>query len=329
MRKDGVLEALRRQPGTYLSGEELSRRLGISRAAVWKAVDALRREGYIIEAKTGSGYALAAAPDALTEREIRRFLPEGRGPLYCLETVDSTNSYLKRMALEGAPHGTAAAANEQTGGRGRMGRSFQSPRDKGVYLSVLLRPALGPEALLPVTALAAVAVCNAVEQVCGVRPRIKWSNDVVLNGKKICGILTEMTLEGESGRVQSLVIGAGLNVHHRPEDFSPEVAAMATSLDQELGGAASRPALAAAMYREFLALGEKLGEDLSAERATYRRDCLTLGQEARLLWSEGQERVIALDIDDRFGLVVRRADGSVETVRSGEVSVRGLYGYME
>ena len=329
MVRDKVFEALSRRPGEFLSGEALSRELGLSRAAVWKAVDALRREGYTIEARTGAGYALLASPDAVTERELRRFLPAGAGPLCCLETVDSTNSHLKRLALEGAPHGAAVTAEEQTGGRGRMGRSFQSPRGMGIYLSVLLRPALGPEALLPAAALAAEAVCGAVEAVCGVRPGVKWSNDVVLNGRKLCGILTEAALEGETGRVQSLVIGAGLNVHQRPEDFSPEVAATATSLDRELGRRVPRAPLAAAMYRALLALGEKLGGDLSAELAAYRRDCLNLGREARLLWRDRQERVTVLDVDDQFGLVVRRSDGTVETVRSGEVSVRGLYGYGE
>lgn len=329
MSKEKVFTALARRPGEYLSGETLSQELGISRAAVWKAVEALRQDGYTIQAKTGSGYTLTAAPDALTEREIRRFLPPGDFPLHCLEEVDSTNSYLKRIALENAPHGAAAVANFQTGGKGRLGRSFQSPRGKGVYLSILLRPEWAAAEALPVTALAAVAVCNAVEQVCGARPQIKWANDVVLHGKKLCGILTEVALEGETGQVQSMVIGAGINVHHQPGDFSPEVEAVATSLDQELGGTFSRPALAAALYLELLSLGDRLGSDLSADLAAYRRDCLTLGREVRLLWRDRQETAFALDVDEQFGLIVRRADGEVETIRSGEVSVRGLYGYTE
>ena len=329
MSKEKVFTALARRPGEYLSGETLSQELGISRAAVWKAVEALRQDGYTIQAKTGSGYTLTAAPDALTEREIRRFLPPGDFPLHCLEEVDSTNSYLKRIALENAPHGAAAVANFQTGGKGRLGRSFQSPRGKGVYLSILLRPEWAAAEALPVTALAAVAVCNAVEQVCGARPQIKWTNDVVLHGKKLCGILTEVALEGETGQVQSMVIGAGINVHHQPGDFSPEVEAVATSLDQELGGTFSRPALAAALYLELLSLGDRLGSDLSADLAAYRRDCLTLGREVRLLWRDRQETAFALDVDEQFGLIVRRADGEVETIRSGVVSVPGVYGYTD
>lgn len=233
MSRERVYQLLREQAGTFVSGQELSGLLGISRAAVWKAIDSLRRDGYTIEARTGLGYRLTAAPDALAEREIRRFLTADCPDLRCLAEIDSTNSYLKREALAGAPHGTAATAECQTAGRGRMTRGFRSPAGRGVYLSVLLRPQLPPEALLGVTGMTAVAVCAAVERTAGVRPKIKWTNDLVLHGKKLCGILTELAVEGETGLVQSLVIGAGVNVSHTPEDFGPEVSAMATSLAQE------------------------------------------------------------------------------------------------
>jgi len=332
MSKDLVYRLLSERPGQYVSGEEISRQAQISRAAVWKAVDALRRDGYTIEARSGIGYALRSSPDALSQREIGLQLQKlGVTPsrLDCLEEIDSTNSYLKREALAGAPHGTVAVANYQTGGRGRPGRVFLSPRDKGVYLSVLLRPGLTPERLLPVTALTAVAVCDAIENTCGLRPKIKWTNDLLLNGKKIVGILTEAALEGESGAVESLVIGAGVNVHHTAGDFTPEVAQIATSLSAEKGAPVSRPRLAAEMTAALYRLSEDLGGDLSGYLAAYRRDCLTLGREVRLLWSENQETVFAEDVDDRFGLIVRHADGTRTTLRSGEVSVRGLLGYAE
>ena len=170
--RETVLSLLRREDA-FLSGQELSRRLGLSRAAVWKAVDALRKEGYEIEARTGLGYRLTSAPDALTEAEIRNAL----GPtvivgreLRCFEELDSTNNYAKTLAQSGAPDGTAVIADSQTAGRGRMDRSFQSPKGQGIYLSVLLRPQLPPDRLPPVTALAGVAVCAAVERLCCVRP---------------------------------------------------------------------------------------------------------------------------------------------------------------
>ena len=330
--REDVLTLLRKEEG-FLSGQELSRCLGLSRAAVWKAVDALRREGYEIEARTGLGYRLASAPDALTEAEIRSFLGKtavvGR-ELRCFDELDSTNNYLKTQTA--APDGTAAVADSQTAGRGRMDRSFQSPKGRGIYLSVLLRPPLPPERLLPVTALAGVAVCAAVERVCGVRPGLKWPNDPVLNGKKLCGILTEMSLEAETGRVQSLVLGIGVNVGQGPEDFSPEVREVAASLLQALGRPVSRPKLAAALLEELdRAYAALLAGDLSEYLAAYRRDCVNLGKTVQLIPFGGGERETAqaVDVDEEFSLVVRGADGKERTVRSGEVSVRGLWGYTE
>ena len=328
MSREQVYELLRAAGENCVSGQELSRRLGVSRAAVWKAIDSLRQEGYTIEARTGLGYRLTAAPDALTEREVRRFLHADCPDLRCLEEIDSTNSYLKREALAGAPHGTVAVANCQSAGRGRMTRSFQSPPGRGVYLSVLLRPQLPPEQLMGVTGMTAVAVCSAVERTAGVRPGIKWTNDLVLNGRTLCGILTEMAVEGETGLVQSLVIGAGVNVSHTPEDFGPEVSKIATSLAQE-GYPVSRAALAAAMIEELYRLSGALGGDVSGWVDAYRRGCVNLGKRVQLLWTDRREEAEAVDIDGQFGLVVRLEDGSQTTVRTGEVSVRGLYGYVE
>lgn len=333
MSRKTILELLRGQED-FLSGEELSRRLGLSRAAVWKAVDALRKEGYVIEARTGLGYRLTAAPDAMTESEIRSFLGEtavvGRS-LRCFDTLDSTNLQAKRLAQEGAADGTVVTADLQTAGRGRMDRSFQSPRGKGVYLTALLRPNLPPERLLPVTAMAGVAVCGAVEELCGVRPGLKWPNDPVLEGRKVCGILTELSLEGETGRVQYLVLGIGVNVGQRAGDFSPEVAEMATSLSMALGRPVSRPALAAAEIRALDRLyADLLAGNPAAYLAACRRDCVNLGKTVQLISPDGtRETARALDIDDDFGLVVRTEAGEVKTVRSGEVSVRGMYGYTE
>lgn len=328
MSKEKIYELLHTSPGPYISGEELSRRLGISRAAVWKAISSLRRDGYVIEARSGLGYRLTFSPDALVEREIRRRLSVSCPGLRCLEEIDSTNSYLKREALSGAPHGTVAVADSQTAGRGRMTRSFHSPPGKGVYLSILLRPNLPPQELLGITGMTAVAICNAVERTAGVRPGIKWTNDLVLSGRKICGILTEMAVETESGLTQYAVIGAGVNVGHTPEDFEPEVSRMATSLAQE-GCPVSRCALAAAMIEELFRLSDALGKDTAPWVDAYRRRCVNIGKPVRLMHSGRETRGEALDIDGQFGLVVRLEDGRRTTVRTGEVSVRGLYGYVE
>jgi len=333
MSRETVLKLLRAGEGRFLSGEELSRQLGLSRTAIWKAVDALRRDGYGIEARTGLGYRLTAAPDALTEPEIRNFLGETAvvgGALLCFDELDSTNTYAKQIALSGAPDGTVVVANCQTAGRGRMDRSFQSPKDKGIYLTALLRPDLPPERLAPVTALAGVAACRAVERVCGIRPGLKWPNDPVLGNRKLCGILTELALEAETGRVQNLVLGIGVNVLQTPADFPPEVAEMATSLAMELGRPVSRPALAAALIEELDELYAALkAGDLSGYLAAYRRDCVNLGKTVQIIGPAGRKTVDAIGIDGEFGLIVRHPDGAEETVRSGEVSVRGLYGYVE
>jgi len=180
------------------------------------------------------------------------------------------------------------------------------------------------------TALGAVAACDAVERTCGVRPQIKWTNDLVLNGKKLSGTLTELSLEGESGALQYAVIGIGVNCNNASEDFPPEIREVATSLYLETGKRVQRAALAAALIEELDKLYAALQSgDTASYLTAYRRDCLTLGHEVQLLWQDVKEKVTALDVDDQFGLVVRRADGTVETIRTGEVSVRGLYGYVE
>ena len=267
---------------------------------------------------------------SISEQGIRACLQQVNtvgGRIDCFDCIDSTNAYLKRIASDGAPDGTVAVAAEQTAGRGRRGRTFQSAAGKGVYLSALLRPTLTPEQLMPLTGLCAVAMCDAVERVCGIRPQIKWTNDLILNGKKLGGILTELGME--NGTLSYVIIGIGINVSHRTEDFEGEVAALATSLEQELHREVSKNALAAAM----IAALDTLYDDLRRGNAVdyverYRRDCVTLQKEVQLLWQDVHEKVFALDVDRQFGLVVRRENGEIETVRTGEVSVRGLYGYV-
>lgn len=278
--------------------------------------------------------ASEAVSDTLTEAEIRACLGTtvvvGR-ELRCFDVIDSTNTYIRQAALEGAPDGTVAIANQQTGGRGRMGRSFQSPRNQGIYLTALLRPRLPAERLLPVTALAGVAVCDAVEQACGLRPGLKWPNDPVVGEKKICGILTELAMDPKTGAPESLALGIGLNVHQRPEDFSPDVAEMATSLDMVLGRTVSRPALAAA---EIQAL-DRLYRDLKAGALDYyldafRRDCVNLQKTVQMIRPDGSREVAeAIGIDEEFGLIVRDEGGAERVIRSGEVSIRGMYGYVD
>ena len=199
----------------------MSRALGVSRAAVWKAMESLRDEGYVISSAHRRGYALEGSPDRLSAGELAGALAGRRvgRALVCLETVDSTNNEVKRRALAGAADGLAVVAEQQTGGRGRRGRSFVSPAGQGLYLSVLLRPRCPLEEVSTLTAWTAVAVCNAVERVCGVRPGIKWPNDVILDGRKLCGILTELELEAETAALRHVVVGWG-STSPRPQPTS-------------------------------------------------------------------------------------------------------------
>ena len=328
MSRELVYRALAQRPGAYLSGQELSRDLGISRAAVWKAVESLRRRGYDIEACSGRGYRLTDAGDRLGQREISACLRAPRDHWQVLEEVDSTNTACKRLAAENAPDGTVVMADCQTAGRGRRGRSFVSPRGMGLYLSVLWRPACPPESLLPLTALSAVAVCRAVERAGGVSPAIKWPNDLVLGGRKLGGILTELSLEGESGHVDYVIVGIGLNCRQRAEDFPPELADMATSLDMALPQQVKRSALAAALMEELDLLRTEVLEDPCRWLADYRARCLTVGSRVQILRDDKRIEAEAVAVDDRYGLVIRRDDGTEEVLRAGEVSVRGLYGYV-
>lgn len=241
MLRDDVLLLLTEAAG-YVSGEEMREKLGVTRAAVSQAVRALRAAGYDIDAVTNRGYCLRARPDTLTAGDVLPYLPQARRALVqCFAQIDSTNSYLKAEAMSGAPDGLCAIADRQTAGRGRAGRSFRSDAGQGVYLSMLLRPACAPTAAMTVTAHVAVAVCRALER-CGVQPGIKWTNDLVLGTKKICGILTELTVEAESGTVDSIVAGIGVNVRQRPEDFPEELRAIAGSVYSETGLELSRRA---------------------------------------------------------------------------------------
>ena len=334
MERSDILAALSGAGEQGLSGAALSKQLGVSRTAVWKGIEVLRREGYEIEAAPGAGYRLLSAPDALTEQEIRRHMAApaviGR-ELVCLESVDSTNVYAARLAGEGAPDGTAAIANQQTAGRGRMTRRFESPAGKGIYLSTVLKPELPPERLMPLTAMAGVALADAVEAVTGIRPGMKWPNDPILKSKKLCGILTELSMEAETGQIRHIILGIGVNVHQTAADFGPELSEMAISLSEAAGRFVSRPTLAAALLKALDDMYRSLKSGATAPYlAAFRRDCVNLGREVQLLApGKPPERATALDIDDAFGLVVRTAAGETKTVRSGEVSVRGLYGYID
>ena len=317
MSRSEVLALLRQDE--YISGEEISRQHGVSRAAVWKAVRALRAEGCRIDSVPNRGYCLRPAG-----RLNAALLQAAPWSVVVPEEVDSTNNIAKQLGAQGAPHGTVVVTERQTGGRGRLGRSFVSPPG-GVYLSVLLRPELPLERLMHLTALAAVATRRAIDDCCGLAPDIKWMNDPLWQDKKLCGILTELSCEAESGRLEYAVIGIGVNCNTRLSELPPEVQKRATSLREAAGREIDVNALAAAMIARLQELDAVLRGDRGPWMREYRGACVTLGKQILLLRAGESRPAFALDVDDDAGLIVRYEDGTTGTVSSGEVSVRGIY----
>lgn len=247
--------------------------------------------------------------------------------LYCFSELDSTNNRLKLMARQGAPHGTVLIADRQTGGRGRMGRTFLSPAGMGIYLSILLRPKCLPSELMHMTCAVGAAMCDAVEKSAGFRPGIKWTNDLVWRKHKLGGILVELGLNPEGG-VDYAIAGIGINCCQCPEDFPPELRSVAMSLQMAAGHPVDRSRVAASTMESLWKMSQTLLTEKDAMLTRYRRDCITIGQEISLLRGEKVRRGKALDVDENGALVVAFPDGSVEAVNSGEVSVRGMYGYV-
>ena len=328
--KAKILQVLREADG-YVSGQQLCEQFGVSRTAVWKAINQLREQGYEIDSVSNKGYCIRSTPDLLGKNELLSLQKTAwiGHRLESFDVIGSTNTTAMQMAEEGAVHGTLVVADRQDSGKGRRGRSWMMPAGIAIAMSIVLKP----EELLPgnapmLTLVSALAVVRAMKEQTGLDAMIKWPNDIVINGKKVCGMLTEMSTQIDY--INHIVVGIGINVLHTAEDFSPDVAAVATSLAMELGRPVSRPALAAALIGELDRLYTALkAGDLTDYLAEYRRDCVNLGREVQLISAAGRETVTAVDIDRDFGLVVRQADGTEKIVRSGEVSVRGMYGYVE
>lgn len=325
MLKDKVLRLLSSAQAP-LSGQAMSRELGVSRAAVWKAMEALRGEGYVIESRPGLGYRLRSSPDVLSPGALTRPGQAVGNQVVCLEVIDSTNNECKRLAAQGAESGLVVIAGEQTGGKGRRGRSFQSLPGKGLYLSVLLRPQVSLQEISQLTAWVAVAVCRATEALTGLSCQVKWVNDPLLEGKKLCGILCELGLD-DDGRLDYVVAGIGINVSQTPADFGPELSRTATSLGQHMKTPPRRGEVAAALIAELNALWEVFPAGKDFYLKEYRRRCITTGQDVRLIKGDEQRDAYAQCINEDFTLHVRFPDGREEDIFSGEVSVRGKKGY--
>ena len=247
--------------------------------------------------------------------------------IHYFPTIDSTNLYAARLAESGAPHGTIVIADRQTAGKGRMGRSFSSPAGMGVYLSCILRPHCRPNELMHLTCAAAVAAMEAVALSSGIRPGIKWTNDLVIGKRKLGGILTSLSIDPNSGLVSSAIIGIGINCRQQTEDFPEEIRSIACSLAMH-GTTPDRSVLSAALIRQLETVSCNLWNQKEAILNTYKANCITIGQE--ISWQKGVEiyHGTAIDLDSDGGLVIRLPDEKKQTVAFGEVSIRGMYGYL-
>lgn len=331
--RSDILTCLRNS-ADYVSGQQLCDRLGVSRTAVWKVINQLKEEGYQIESVPSRGYRLVESPaDAYSESEIASRLRTkwaGRKLIF-FESTGSTNPDAKRFAEEGMPHGTTVVADRQTAGRGRRGRSWESPAGKSIYFTIVIRPSFAPEKAPMVTLVMALSVAEAIHEVTGLDTGIKWPNDIVVNGKKVVGILTEMSMTPEMNEIQFLVAGVGVNVNQDgPEDFPEKLRETATSLKIESGRQFDRAGLLAQILVRFEADYETFERALTLSALRERYEAHLIGRDAavRVLDPAGEYTGISRGITDTGELLVEREAGETVLVYAGEVSVRGLYGYV-
>lgn len=312
----------------YVSGQQLCDRFGVSRTAVWKVINQLKEEGYGIEAVKNKGYRLQITPDVLSSSELKsRIQNEWAGRnIYYYEETGSTNIDAKRLGEEGAVHGTVVVADKQNAGRGRRGRAWESPAGKDIYFTILLRPEFPPDKVSGLTLVMALSVAEAVKGCCGQEAGIKWPNDVVLNGKKICGILTEMTMEMDY--VQHVVIGTGINVNL--DKMPAEIEKTATSILMESGKETTRAELLQKVLERFEINYEIYERDLDLRNMmeTYNGYLVNKDRQVRVLDPKGEFGGIARGINAGGELLVERPDGKTVEIYAGEVSVRGIYGYV-
>ncbi|EGB93948.1 biotin--[acetyl-CoA-carboxylase] ligase [Clostridium sp. D5] len=325
--KAEILKMLR-ESNDYVSGQQLCEKLGVSRTAVWKAINQLKEEGYQVEAVRNRGYHIVESPDVISKEEIVSMIDTNWAgqEVYYYNITDSTNIRAKQLGDEGAPHGTLVTADQQSAGRGRRGRGWESPPGCSVYMSILLRPDIPPVKAPMLTLVMALSVAGSLKDCTDLDVQIKWPNDIILNGKKLVGILTEMSTEIDY--INHVVIGVGINVNM---EYLPEgIRDKATSLRLATGHVVRRSELIASTMKQFeryygLFLESR---NLESMREEYNQLLVNRGKEVRILGGKEEYNAVALGINSEGELLVRREDGSEEAVFAGEVSVRGVYGYV-
>ena len=324
--KDRVLLILEENKGNTISGESLAKALNVSRAAVWKAMKQLQDEGYEITAGTNRGYCLDPNSDVLSMQGIESYVratPQPRVMVY--ESVDSTNKLAKSLAIEGALHGTCVAANAQTAGRGRLGRSFFSPPQSGIYLSIILRPEIDITKATLITTMASVATATAISDVCGIETDIKWVNDLYYQGKKVCGILTEAVTNFETGKIDSIVVGIGINSAPPNCDLPDEIKGIYGFIPGSFSF--SRNQLTAEVISRVMELCSQVEDGDYSFIEEYRRRSMVVGKKIDVFkggLKHDPFHATAIDVDKFGGLIVKYENGKTETLTSGEISIRVL-----
>lgn len=318
-----MLSLLRKHYPGHISGEEISRLLGVSRTAVWKHIRRLKEKGYLIDSHSRVGYRLINSPDKLYEDELKELLTGkiiGINLVY-RETVSSTNELAKQLAQSGAVEGTVVIAEEQTAGKGRRGRTWYSPAGRGLWFTVILRPSISPVDAAKTTLLSAVAVCRTIREMTGIRAGIKWPNDILIDDRKVAGILTEMNAEIDA--VNYLVIGIGVNFNLNPQAIPEEITEIATSVFSSTTGAVSRAKLLAGMLNN---LDDLYGQFLSgkfAEILTAWKDMsVTLDNWVIVESLDFSEEGRAVDVDEDGALLILKEDGTVQRILAGDVSIK-------
>jgi len=320
---DEILKLLRESPSAFLSGEEISRRLKVSRTAVWKRMKRLRTLGYEIEASTRSGYRLIRSPDLLTPSEIKPILKTkwiGK-TIHHFHTLDSTNSKAYQLALDGAEEGEVVVAESQEKGRGRLGRQWFSPPFLNLYLSVILRPKIPPHQASLITLMAAIATADAIQKFSGFLPLIKWPNDILLRNRKVAGLLNE--INSEMDRIHFVILGIGINLNMDEKMFSKEIRTVATSLKREMGQTISRKAFLQSLLQELEKWYTIFMKQGSAFILKAWRDRAHLKGRRVKVTSFGETLGgIAVDVDSDGALILETADGKRKRVVAGDIEYR-------
>jgi BirA family biotin operon repressor/biotin-[acetyl-CoA-carboxylase] ligase len=327
MMDDEILQLLREHPSAFLSGEEISRRLGVSRTAVWKRIEGLRTLGYEIQASTRSGYRLIQSPDLLSPSEVRPLLKTktmGK-TIHYFQTLDSTNSEAYQFALNGAEEGEVVVSESQEKGRGRLGRQWFSPPFLNLYLSVILRPKIPPHQASLITLMAAVATADAVQKFSGLLPLIKWPNDILLRNRKVAGLLNE--IHSETDRIHFVILGIGVNLNADAKMFSKEIRSVATSLKIEMGQTVSRKVFLQILFQELERWYSVFLEEGSAAILKAWRDRAHIQGRQVKVTSFGETIAgIAIDVDSDGALILQTEDGQQKRVMAGDIEYSKVEG---